>query len=158
MEHADTARRAHVSRTRRHLDADLQLDRLLALTYGHATPGNRALALVVRIIDPSLPPRWEELARTGLATDTVLTLADRLAEAFRTLPAWSAAALEGLLEALAPEAGTTPQALRQAVSVFVLRAITPLPVPEVLELIGRDECLRRLLEGRRSYQACQLVG
>lgn len=149
---------AHVARTRRHLEADLQLERLLELTYGHAAPGSKALALVMRIIDPSLPARWDQLARGGLSTDAVLRLADHAAETFRSLTHWSAAELDGLLDALALGARVPAQALRQAVSIFVLRSITPLPLSEVLELIGREECLRRLLEGRQFYKACQLVG
>lgn len=149
---------AHVRRTRHFLDQDVKLDRLLALTFGRADPGQAAFDLVAPILWRRAPTNWTQLsAQGGLTPALVLRAADAAADAFAGAARWSAADIDELLRAASCELGMSRGGLDAVLSVFVLHGRTPLPLAPVFEALGADECMARLQAAARAYRAGQMV-
>jgi hypothetical protein len=149
---------AHVSRTRRFLDQEAHLDRLLALTCGRAEPGRAAFELVAPLLWRRAPTNWARLMAAGLAPATVIDAAERSARALAELPEWSTPRIDEALNAVSQALGLRREGIDAVLSVFVLNGHTPLPPAAVFEVLGAPECQARLREAIRAYRAGQLVG
>lgn len=147
----------HVRLTREFIDAELQLDQLLALTHGIASAGGPALQLVLPAVAPVVRPNW--LALTGLAVPARLVerVGERLERSLRETP-WAGRAIEDALESVALAFDVSVQDVNALVSVLVLGERTPLPVARLLAVMGQERTLARLRMATRDFKAMQMVG
>ncbi|HEY0856864.1 MAG TPA: hypothetical protein VGE16_07395 [Albitalea sp.] len=150
---------AHVRRTRHFLDQEVKLDRLLALTFGRADPGQAAFDLVAPILWRRAPTNWAQLsAQGGLTPAVVLRAADTAAGALAGLGGWSAEDIDEALQSAARDLGVPRGSLDAVLSVFVLHGRTPLPLAPVFEALGEGECMARLQAAARAYRVGGMVG
>lgn len=150
--------KTHVQRTRHYLEAELRLDALLEITYGHAAPGRKALDLILPIIFHNAPKNWIQLIHIGLASKIVVELAECAVQALSQRNSWSASNLEQAFESIASDCELPTGKVEDVLGVLVLGQTTPLPIASVFEVVGRTECLARLFDATRAYKAMQMVG
>lgn len=148
----------HVQLTRAFLDAELRLDRLIALTHGRAAAGSAALQLVLPVVAKAPRTQWELLARPGASSMRVGDMGDWLGHALAGLQPWSPAGIDGLFDAAGRAFEVSEDEMRTLVSVLVLGEPTPLPLAEVLEVMGREKVLARLGASTQAFKSMQMVG
>jgi hypothetical protein len=148
---------AHVRQTREVLDMELQLDRLLALTEGHAPPGIPSLQLVLAAISAPTRPNWLALTSLPLTAAQVSASADRLETRLTRMASWDALALDAALSQAAEELAVASHHVQRLAAVFVLGDVTPLPVTAVLGVIGRERTVARLHTSSRMFHSMQMV-
>lgn len=159
MNHADLIDPSlHVRLTREFLDVDLQLDRLLELTHGHAPAGSAALQLVLPAVASSVQPKWALLAGAGMPGRPVNDMGAWIERALAGVSPWSQRAIDAALDAAAESFETSGTHVRSIVSVLVLGNVTPLPLGTVLEVLGQAKSLDRLRVTTRAFRAMQMVG
>lgn len=148
----------HIQLTRAFLDAELRLDRLLALTHGRAAAGSAALQLVLPVVAKVPRTHWELLARPGSPPMPVGDMGDWLGGTLAALEPWAPGSIEGVFESACRAFEASRQEMHTLVSVLVLGEPTPLPLAEVLEVMGREKVLARLRASTQAFKSMQMVG
>jgi hypothetical protein len=154
----DSESSAHVHLTRELINANLQLDRLLALTYGHAPPGIAALELVLPAMTAAVRHEWIALAGLPLSAAQIVELGNDVEGRLTESLSWDAAALEAAVAASARGARLAESHVHRLASLLVLGHFTPLSLPGVLAVMGRESTLTRLRLANRAFRAMQMVG
>jgi hypothetical protein len=149
----------HVAACWRHLQERLPLDALLALTEGRVPPGLPAWQAVLPLLDETIgPAQLQLLGSSARSPDALKCVLYACLERLRTLATWSPQQIAGAIADAAAAESMDPALARGIATSAILRMRSPLPVNDVLAVMGRDWSLSRLQHALDALVSAQLVG
>jgi len=145
----------HLDACWRHLHEELRLGALLALTRGRVAAGAAAWRAVMPLLDDRIGyAHLQLLGGTRCGPQVVVAALEDAVARLSALPEWQCDRIE---RALGESLASQPTAA-QLLSLACLRAPSPLPLADVMTVMGRHRTVSRLSDALQAYRSAQLVG
>ena len=120
--------------------------------------GQPALDLVLPILAERTDLNWSWLHHAFPSAHVVLDTCAATQAALARLDPWTARGVADAISASAEACGMPRVRIEELLRFAVLQHLSPLPLAEVMQVVGQGRCLARLERVRTVFQQAQLIG
>jgi len=147
---------AHVERSWQYLHSG-PFASLIELASAHCEPGLAVLEAVSPVV-MRVPWRFGDFLFTRVPCERVSDAARRVAKEIERVAPWTEAALQQAAEQGRLDSRLEGNDALLVLRMMIMRVHSLLPLFPVMQALGRDECIHRLVAGGKAYELDSLIG